>query len=90
VTDVVMPQMNGPELASRLSLSRPELRVLYVSGYSVDDIGDHGVLKEGVQLLQKPFSPQTLLQRVREVLSQETQSPIESDYHEGTQLQFSM
>ena len=89
VTDVVMPQMNGPELASRLSLSRPELRVLYVSGYSVDDIGDHGVLKEDVQLLQKPFSPQTLLQRVREVL-QETQSPIESDYHAETQLHFSM
>ena len=90
VTDVVMPQMNGPELASRLSLSRPELKVLYVSGYSADDIGDHGVLKEDVQLLQKPFSPQTLLQRVREVLNQENQPAAEPIYDEPAQLHFSM
>lgn len=87
VTDVVMPQMNGPELASRLCLSRPELSVLYVSGYSVDDMGDRGVLTDDVQLLQKPFSPQSLLQRVREVLS--TQS-FETDGHRSDQLQFSI
>jgi CheY-like chemotaxis protein len=90
VTDVIMPQMNGPELASRLSLSRPELKVLYVSGYSADDIGDHGVLKEDVQLLQKPFSPQTLLQRMREVLNQENQPAAEPIYDEPAQLHFSM
>ncbi|HZR77867.1 MAG TPA: ATP-binding protein [Chthoniobacterales bacterium] len=89
VTDVVMPQMNGPELASRLSLLRPELKVLYVSGYSADDIGDHGVLKEDLQLLQKPFSPQSLLQRVREVLSHREEYP--ANLSEGLgQLQFSM
>jgi signal transduction histidine kinase/FixJ family two-component response regulator len=90
ITDVVMPQMNGPELASRLSLSRPELRVLYVSGYSVDDMGEHGVLRENVQLLQKPFSPQSLLQRVRQVLSQANPWSAETDYHNDTQLRFSM
>ena len=89
VTDVVMPQMNGPELASRLSLSRPELNVLYVSGYSVDDIGDHGVLTEDVQLLQKPFSPQSLLQRVRDVL-RDGEWPEEVEAEMQTQLHFSM
>jgi signal transduction histidine kinase/CheY-like chemotaxis protein len=68
VSDVIMPHMNGPELAATLSATRPEMRVLYVSGYSANDIGDHGVLKENVQILQKPFSPHTLLQRIREVL----------------------
>jgi signal transduction histidine kinase/ActR/RegA family two-component response regulator len=68
VTDVIMPHMNGPELAGALSATRPEMKVLYVSGYSANDISDHGVLKEDVQLLQKPFSPHTLLQRIREVL----------------------
>ncbi len=90
VTDVVMPQMNGPELASRLSLSRPEIKVLYVSGYSVDDIGEHGVLTENVQLLQKPFSPQSLLQRIREVLTESSEWSAEAEYHTTAQLQFSM
>src|SRR5205807_2652600 len=66
ITDVVMPRMNGPELASRLSLSRPELRVLYVSGYSADEIGEDS---KNVELLQKPFSPQSLLHKIREVLN---------------------
>ena len=90
VTDVVMPQMNGPELASRLSLSRPELRVLYVSGYSVDDIGEHGVLREDVELLQKPFSPQSLLQRVRQVLTENNAWPVDPKYDGVAQLQFSI
>jgi CheY-like chemotaxis protein len=69
ITDVVMPNMNGPELASRLSITRPEMSVLYVSGYSADDVGDHGVLYDDIEFLQKPFSPQILLQRVREILA---------------------
>lgn len=89
VTDVVMPQMNGPELASRLSLSRPELSVLYVSGYSADDMGDHGVLTEDVQLLQKPFSPNSLLQRVREVLTAHPR-PLDGSDGASAQLQFSI
>lgn len=66
ITDVVMPQMNGPELASRLSLNRPDLRVLYVSGYSADEISDCGA---DVELLQKPFSQEVLLLRIRDVLA---------------------
>jgi DNA-binding response OmpR family regulator len=69
ISDVIMPNMNGPELASILSVTRPGMKVLFVSGYSANDIGDHGVLRENVQLLQKPFSPQTILQRMREVFA---------------------
>ncbi|HEX8679207.1 MAG TPA: ATP-binding protein, partial [Chthoniobacterales bacterium] len=53
VSDVIMPQMNGPELAAQLTAVRPEMKVHYVSGYSDNDIGDHGVLDMKIELLQK-------------------------------------
>ncbi len=90
VTDVIMPQMNGPELASRLCLTRPELKVLYVSGYSADDIGEHGVLRDDVQLLQKPFSPHTLLKRMREVLANDHGWSTNGQHVDPSQLQFSI
>jgi two-component system cell cycle sensor histidine kinase/response regulator CckA len=68
VTDVVMPQMSGPELAKRLAAARPELKVLCMSGYTDDSIVRHDVLKPGVAYLQKPFTPQSLATKVREVL----------------------
>jgi PAS domain S-box-containing protein len=68
LSDVVMPNGGGLELARRLRLLRPELRVLFVSGYSDDVVSRHGVLADGAQLLPKPFTPETLRQRVREVL----------------------
>ena len=68
VTDVIMPGMSGPELADRLAREQPALRVLYMSGYADEAIGHHGVLEPGVEFLQKPFTPQDLAQRVREVL----------------------
>jgi two-component system, cell cycle sensor histidine kinase and response regulator CckA len=69
VTDVIMPGMSGDQLASRLSASRPEMKVLYVSGYTDDTIVRHGVLEPGLAFLQKPFSPRTLARKADEILT---------------------
>jgi two-component system, cell cycle sensor histidine kinase and response regulator CckA len=69
VTDVIMPGMSGDKLASHLSAQRPEMKVLYVSGYTDDTIVHHGVLEPGLAFLQKPFSPRTLARKVGEVLT---------------------
>ncbi len=68
LTDVVMPDMNGKELFERLSASHPDIRVLYMSGYTGDVIARHGVLDPGVQFIQKPFSVNALAAKVWEVL----------------------
>jgi signal transduction histidine kinase/ActR/RegA family two-component response regulator/HAMP domain-containing protein len=68
VTDVVMPGMNGKELADRLATERPGLRVLYVSGYTDHAVVRHGVLEEGIAFLSKPFDLRDLVRTVREVL----------------------
>jgi len=67
-TDVVMPGMSGRELAERLRPSRPEMKTLYVSGYTDDAIAHHGVLEEDVALLEKPYSRVSLLRAVRRAL----------------------
>ena len=71
VTDVVMPGMSGQELAQRLVSSRPQAKVLFVSGYPDDLIREHGVIEPGIAFLQKPFSPEALSRRVRQMLDED-------------------
>jgi len=68
LTDVVMPQMSGPELAKRLCATQPQMKVLCMSGYTDDSIVRHGVLEAGMAFLQKPVTPTTLATKLREVL----------------------
>ena len=68
ITDVVMPEMNGRELAEQLSAIRPNLKCLYMSGYTADVIAHRGILDEGVNFIQKPFGSDDLAAKVRQVL----------------------
>jgi PAS domain S-box-containing protein len=68
VTDVIMPKLGGSELVEQIHKMRPNLKVIYVSGYTEDTIGHHGVLDEGVNFIQKPYSLKGLTKRIREVL----------------------
>src|SRR5436190_1199464 len=70
LTDVVMPGLNGRELASRLVDLRPDARVIFMSGYTDDAVTRHGVLEPGSAYVQKPFTPDAIARRVREVLDQ--------------------
>jgi DNA-binding NtrC family response regulator len=68
LTDVVMPEMNGRELAKNISALRPEIKCLFMSGYMDGVIAELGMLKEDTHFIQKPFSVQTLAAKVREAL----------------------
>jgi CheY-like chemotaxis protein len=77
LTDVVMPEMSGRELANRLASQHPETKVLYMSGYTDDVIVHHGVLDEGMAFIQKPFAADVLARKVREVLDDPGKRPEE-------------
>ena len=68
LTDVVMPHMSGPRLVEEIAPLRRGIKALYMSGYTADAMAQHGVLEPGIALIQKPFLPQALARKVREVL----------------------
>ncbi|MBN1517775.1 PAS domain S-box protein [Candidatus Sumerlaeota bacterium] len=78
LTDVIMPQMNGHQLAEALRKSYPELKVLYMSGYTDDAVVRYGILTSQIPFLQKPFTPSSLAGKVRETLDNPVSSEIES------------
>ena len=68
ITDVLMPELPGPELAKALLAIRPELKVMFISGYSDGSLAPNGVLKPGTVLVHKPFTIKALTAKLREVL----------------------
>lgn len=68
ITDIIMPGMDGPSLAKQVLKERPEIKVLYMSGYATNFIMHDGIVDPGTNFLEKPFHPGTLLAKVREVL----------------------
>jgi two-component system cell cycle sensor histidine kinase/response regulator CckA len=69
LTDVVMPGVSGPDLATRVRTVRPEIQVIFMSGYSDEAIARHGFAEEGADFFLKPFTPASLLRKVREALA---------------------
>jgi len=68
LTDVVMPDMNGKELSERIVAVKPDIKCLYMSGYTADVIARQGILDEGIKFLPKPFSLRDLAAKVRNAL----------------------
>ena len=74
LSDVVMPEMSGPELAEELLALRPDLKVIYMSGYAGEHLDEEGVSAEGASLLQKPFTAAALEEKIRQTLSSSVSS----------------
>jgi two-component system cell cycle sensor histidine kinase/response regulator CckA len=72
VADMIMPNLSGKELISRIRVTRPDIKALYVSGYTGDAISHHGILDSGIAFLQKPFTASDLARKVREVIDSKT------------------
>jgi len=89
LTDVVMPNINGRDLAALFAKTRPTTKVLFMSGYTDDAIVRHGILEEGIAYLQKPFTPQSLARKVRGVLDAGSARParvLVVDDHEDVRI----
>ena len=71
VSDIIMPGLNGPDLAQRIARRRPAIKVLFVSGYTSREAIDVGLSSQNVSVLQKPFTPETLATKVRERLDRQ-------------------
>jgi len=69
LTDVIMPEMNGKELAEKIKKTKPDLKILFMSGYTGEEMRTRGVLEPGTNFIQKPFTPDLLIQKVLEVLN---------------------
>jgi two-component system cell cycle sensor histidine kinase/response regulator CckA len=76
LTDVVMPEMNGGEMARLVQELRPNIRVLFMSGYTDNVVLQNGQLRKGLAFLQKPFTPTTLGKKVREILDEKVRQPV--------------
>jgi len=74
ITDVIMPGMNGRDLAAKLTQKNPRLKCLFISGYTADVIAQHGIVEEGIHFLAKPFSSDVITKKVFEVLKGESQA----------------
>ncbi|HMN09282.1 MAG TPA: response regulator, partial [Gemmatimonadaceae bacterium] len=72
VTDIVLPRMNGAQLAKELRAIRPELPILFVSGFTENAFTRSGDMQPGIELLEKPFAPEALVRRVRTMLDRRT------------------
>lgn len=76
ISDMIMPEMNGKELSEKLQPLRPEMKVLFLSGYTAEIISSHGIIQEGINFLQKPFSIEALNGKVRDTLDDHGQKDI--------------
>jgi len=70
--DVVMPEMNGRDLAEKISHSRPDIKCLFMSGYTANVIAHRGILDEGLNFINKPFSKQDLSTKLRDILDEKS------------------
>jgi CheY-like chemotaxis protein len=70
ITDVIMPDMNGQDLANQINGLCPNIKILFMSGYTANVIAHHGVLDKGVNFIQKPFSKKDIAVKIRKILDQ--------------------
>ncbi len=85
LTDVIMPGMNGPALAAKMARARPQMKVLFISGYTGSYVAHRGLIEESSLLLQKPFTPEALLRKLQEILESphRVEAVLETEAHRG-------